>query len=174
MCQIRRNRTPHCLPLRGSNIYVYVILSCIGWRRGFDPVKLVWAPTIINITITHKTVHQFSLTNLTCVATYELATCNFTILLLVMVLTFITLYVNSADDTLMILFFFFSNRFWHFIQIVSCGDNLHEMAKPVFWKKIRQIFQYVVCWKSYPECYALNPHTVSIPVTASCFNCYLN
>ena len=27
------------------------------------------------------------------------------------------------------------NRFWHFMQIVSLGDNLHEMSKPVFWEK---------------------------------------
>ena len=27
------------------------------------------------------------------------------------------------------------NRFWHFMQIVSFGDNFHEMSKPVFWEK---------------------------------------
>ena len=31
------------------------------------------------------------------------------------------------------------------MQIVSYGDNLHEMSKPIFWKKkkIRKIFQNV-------------------------------
>ena len=64
-------------------------------------------------------------------------------------LTFTTLKANSADDKL-IFFLFFSpeNRIWHFMQI---GDNLHEISKPVFWKKIIKIFQYVVCWKFYPE-----------------------
>ena len=48
--------------------------------------------------------------------------------------------------------FFPENRIWHFKQIVSWGDNLLEMSKPVFWEKIRKIFQNVVCWKFYPEC----------------------
>ena len=35
-----------------------------------------------------------------------------------------------------IFFLFFSeNRIWHFMQIVSYGDNLHEMSNPVFWEK---------------------------------------
>ena len=25
------------------------------------------------------------------------------------------------------------NRSWHFMQIVSIGDSLHEMSQPVFW-----------------------------------------
>ena len=32
-------------------------------------------------------------------------------------------------------FVFTENRFWHFMQIVSLGDNLHEMSKPIFWGK---------------------------------------
>ena len=27
------------------------------------------------------------------------------------------------------------NMFWHFMQIVSLGDSLHEMSKPVFFEK---------------------------------------
>ena len=27
------------------------------------------------------------------------------------------------------------NRLWHFMQIVSHGDNLHKMPKPIFSKK---------------------------------------
>ena len=52
-------------------------------------------------------------------------------------LTFTTLWANTADDTLIkvFLFFFPENRFWHFMQIVSHGDSLHEMSKPVFWEK---------------------------------------
>ena len=61
--------------------------------------------------------------------------------------TFTTLWANTADNTLMIFFLFFQeNRFWHFMQIVSNRDNLHE-CHPVFWI----IFQYVVCWNLYPE-----------------------
>ena len=30
------------------------------------------------------------------------------------------------------------------MQIVSIGDNLHEMSNPVFWEKIRKLFQYVL------------------------------
>ena len=31
--------------------------------------------------------------------------------------------------------FFPENRIWHCMQIVSSGDNLHEMSDPVFWEK---------------------------------------
>ena len=35
------------------------------------------------------------------------------------------------------LFFWFSieNKIWYIMQIVSTGDNLREMSKPVFWEK---------------------------------------
>ena len=36
------------------------------------------------------------------------------------------------------IFFFFvfsENMLWHFMQIVSLGDNLHEIPKPTFWEK---------------------------------------
>ena len=53
-----------------------------------------------------------------------------------LILTFATLLANAADDKMVIFFLFFSeNKIWHFIQIVSIGDNLHEMSKPVFWEK---------------------------------------
>ena len=51
-------------------------------------------------------------------------------------LTFTNLWAFSADDKLMIFFLFFPvNRIQHFMQIVSWGDNLHEMSNPVFWEK---------------------------------------
>ena len=31
--------------------------------------------------------------------------------------------------------FFPENKIWHFMQIVSNGDNLHEMSDPIFWEK---------------------------------------
>ena len=71
-------------------------------------------------------------------------------------LTFTPLWANSADDKLMILILFFSkNRIWHFMQTVSIGDSLHEMTKSVFWEKYKKIFQYVECWKFYPECFSI-------------------
>ena len=52
------------------------------------------------------------------------------------ILTFTTLWAFSADDKMMLFFLFFpENRIWHFMQIVSLGDNLHEMSNPVFWEK---------------------------------------
>ena len=43
-----------------------------------------------------------------------------------------------------IFFLFFPEiRLWHFMQIVSKGDNLHEMSKPTFWEKY---CQFVICW----------------------------
>ena len=47
--------------------------------------------------------------------------------------TFTSLWANSADDKWML--YFLENRIWHFMQIVSNGDNLHEMSNPDFWKK---------------------------------------
>ena len=32
----------------------------------------------------------------------------------------------------------FSPENRHFMQTVSSGDNLHEVSKPIFWKKIRK------------------------------------
>ena len=50
----------------------------------------------------------------------------------VIVLTFTTLWADSADDKLMIFFLIFpENRIWHFIQIFSYGDNLHEVSNPI-------------------------------------------
>ena len=53
-----------------------------------------------------------------------------------------------AIDCGPLVLFFPENRIWYFMQIVS-------ISKPVFWEKIRKIFQHVVCWKFNPECYAL-------------------
>ena len=39
-------------------------------------------------------------------------------------------WANSADNKLMI--FFLKNRIWHFMQVVSKGDNLHELSNPIF------------------------------------------
>ena len=36
------------------------------------------------------------------------------------------------------------------MQIVSYGDNLHEMSDPVFGKIKKKYCQFVVCWTS-PE-----------------------
>ena len=33
------------------------------------------------------------------------------------------------------------------------------MSNPVFWEKYEKIFQYVVCWKFYPECWVLRAET---------------
>ena len=37
------------------------------------------------------------------------------------------------------------NTLWHFMQIVSLGDNLHEMSKPIFWAN-KKYHQFVICW----------------------------
>ena len=38
-------------------------------------------------------------------------------------------------DFCFILFYPEKNMFWHFMQIVSLGDNLYETTKPIFWEK---------------------------------------
>ena len=43
------------------------------------------------------------------------------------------LWADSADGKLVILFLFFLEiRTWHFMQIVSQGDNLQEVSDPIF------------------------------------------
>ena len=42
------------------------------------------------------------------------------------------------------------------MHIVSLGDNLHEMQKPIFWENKKKIFQNVVCWIFYQDC-SVNP-----------------
>ena len=47
---------------------------------------------------------------------------------------------NLVEDILKHFSFFSQeNRLWHFMQIVSRGDNLHEILKPVFWRKNKMI-----------------------------------
>ena len=59
-------------------------------------------------------------------------------------LTFTSLLTNSADDKLLRFFLFFPEKMiWHFMQIV----------KTCFLGKVRKQFQFVVCWKFYPECW---------------------
>ena len=47
---------------------------------------------------------------------------------------------NFSRQHFEIFFLFFPvNRLWHFKQIVSLGDNLHGMSKPIFLEK-QEIF----------------------------------
>ena len=53
-------------------------------------------------------------------------------------LTFTTLWAKSADDKLMSFSYFPQKTRFDIsckLQIVSTGDNLHEMSKHVFWEK---------------------------------------
>ena len=34
------------------------------------------------------------------------------------------------------------------MQIVSTGDNLHEMSSPVTCEKFEKYYQFVICWIS--------------------------
>ena len=40
--------------------------------------------------------------------------------------------IFSRQHTEIFFLFFPENSIWHFMQIVSNGDNLHEMSIPVF------------------------------------------
>ena len=31
-------------------------------------------------------------------------------------------------------FFFPEKKIWHYMQIVSSGDNLHKISNPIFWE----------------------------------------
>ena len=52
---------------------------------------------------------------------------------MILSLSFTSLWANSSDDQLVIFNLFFpENRIWYFMQIVSSGDNLHEISNPAF------------------------------------------
>ena len=71
------------------------------------------------------------------------------------VVTLTTLWADSSDDNLMIFFLFLlENRIWHFMQIVTFGDAWS--VKSYFLRKIKKIFQSVVCWNLYPACKVLS------------------
>ena len=68
------------------------------------------------------------------------------------ILSFTTIWTNSTDKLMAFFVFFPENRIWHFMQIVSIGDNLHEMSKLFSRKNKKKIFQNVVYWNFYPDC----------------------
>ena len=59
-------------------------------------------------------------------------------------LIYLNLYHTRLIQQMTNLWYFISpeNKTWHFMQIVSSGDNLHEMSNPVFWenKKKKKYF----------------------------------
>ena len=56
---------------------------------------------------------------------------------------------SAADILKYFILIFPETRIWHFMQIVSYGDNLHERFGPIFWKKIKKKYhQFVACWIS--------------------------
>ena len=64
-------------------------------------------------------------------------------------LTFTIHWANSADDNLIFFLFFLENWIWHFMQIVSSGDNLHEMSNPSSRKRKKKISMLTA--EFYPE-----------------------
>ena len=58
----------------------------------------------------------------------------------------------SADNILKYFSYFFpENRIWHFIQIISNGENLHEISNPVFWEKSQETGFGISCKLSSME-----------------------
>ena len=46
------------------------------------------------------------------------------------------------------------NRIWHFMQIVSTGDNLHEMSNPVFWEQ-EEKYLNMPSAENFTQCYVI-------------------
>ena len=57
-------------------------------------------------------------------------------------LTVSTLVKISADDILKYFLISPKNRLWHFMQIVSTWDNMHEMSRPIFWENKLNIIHW--------------------------------
>ena len=67
-------------------------------------------------------------------------------------LTFTTLWANSADNKIDIFSYFFTeNKIGHFMQIISNGDILHEMSNHVSSENKKNISKYQLP-RFYPEC----------------------
>ena len=47
-----------------------------------------------------------------------------------------------------IFLFFPEKRLWQFMQMVSWGDHLHGMSKPIFPEKLEKYHRFVICWIS--------------------------
>ena len=54
------------------------------------------------------------------------------------------------------LFFFPENRIWYFMQVVSLGNNLHEIPNPAFWENQENNFKVSSADFFYSACYALS------------------
>ena len=64
-------------------------------------------------------------------------------------LIFSNLLAISADGKRKVLFLFISkNRVWHFMQTVSSGDSLHEIANPILVEKYEKYFKMSAEWKA--------------------------
>ena len=48
--------------------------------------------------------------------------------------TFTALWANTTDDTLIFFLFFSENSILQIMQIVSTGDNLHDLSNYIFWE----------------------------------------
>ena len=54
---------------------------------------------------------------------------------------FTTLWANLADDKFMLFLFLPENGIWHFMQIVSIGNNSHIMSNSVSREKCEMYFK---------------------------------
>ena len=54
--------------------------------------------------------------------------------------------------------FFLENRIWHFMQIVSLGDNLHEMSNPFFPRKNKKNISKCRLLKLVPSMQSVKVH----------------
>ena len=61
--------------------------------------------------------------------------------------TFTTLWVLYSANSVTNWSYFPENRLWNFMQIISKEDNLHEMSKPIFWKKKKEKKKKEKCFK---------------------------
>ena len=122
------NLGPHCLPFRHHQ-------QVVKWRCLNYRISMI----NLNILCTYW-FYECSVVDKKKCPLYFLTDHNFFI--------FFTLLVNLAGDKLIIVFLFFQDyRIWHFVQIVSIGENMHEMSKPVFWGNILKCRLL----KSYPK-----------------------
>ena len=112
-----------CMPLVGPELEINHFVSCIYLGSYFDtfstwsrPHSVIKPPEIVIMVMSDKLIHRISLV----ISLYYMLNKD---------ISWSFNAEHSTEDILKYFFLFFpENRIWRFMQIVSNGDNLHEMS----------------------------------------------
>ena len=67
---------------------------------------------------------------------------------------------NDGLQTDDIFYFFPESRIWYFMQIVSVGDNMHDMSKPAVWEKYEKYYNMMSAAKILSRVLRVKQHPI--------------